>query len=289
MSRRGPIAPKAALSARVNACFPALVAAALQLQGSALATEPVQVQDHGDGRHTLSAVVQDTNDPADGLAAITPEAVRLCGARQPHFGRYRFEALAPLAGSGAPGGESLLYEQDITCHDAPQEMSMTIAAPVPPAPDSPPDEDDAATIHAHTRAYFLAKESADADAAYRLLSTEMASYATPREWEESRASVNAQMGPGAQTNLLRLTWYDNPAGAPTPGRYAAVDYEVTYPSRGFTCGYVMWLRQADGGYLLVREEEGQATPDIVADLPPEQIAAIRAQLHCRDQGTQPAP
>lgn len=110
----------------------------------------------------------------------------------------------------------------------------------------------------------------------------MASYATPEAWAATRSTFNAKVGPGAETNLARITWYDNPTNAPVQGRYAAVDYGVTYPSRGFTCGYVVWLRQADGGYLIVREEESQATPDNIANLSLGQVANMRVQLQCRD-------
>ncbi|MGY1457922.1 DUF4019 domain-containing protein [Luteimonas sp. A534] len=252
------------------------------LSATAIAGEAVQVQDHGDGRYTLSTVVHGTMDPGEGLVAITPEALTTCGARFPHFGKYRFEAWSQLGASDTPGPESLRYSHDITCHDAPQETIETASMPVPPAPDSPPTEDDAAIINALTLAYFTAKENADADAAYQLLSPEMASYATPEEWAATRSAFNAKVGPGAETRLVRTTWYDNPANAPSLGRYVAVDYGVTYPSQGFTCGYVMWLRQADGGYLIVREEKAQVTPDNVAGLSPEQVASMRAQLMCRD-------
>jgi hypothetical protein len=110
----------------------------------------------------------------------------------------------------------------------------------------------------------------------------MASYATQEAWAATRSAFNTKVGPGARPNVSRITWYDNPSGAPIPGRYAAADYGVAYPSNGFTCGYVMWLRQADGGYMVVREEEAQVTPDSVAKLSAEQVANMRVQLRCRD-------
>lgn len=260
----------------------AVLLTAPTLQASASAGEGVQVENHGDGRYTLSTVLSGTSDPVHGVVAITPEAIAVCGELFPHFGAYRFEARSPMAGIGEPGPESLNYAHDITCHDAPQEELATLSAPVPPAPDSPPTEVDAAVVQALTRAYFQAKETADPDAAYTMLSQEMASYASPEAWAANRSALNAKLGPGAETTVARITWYDNPANAPALGRYAAVDYGVSYPSNGFTCGYVVWLRQADGAYLVVREEEAQVTPDSIVNLSPEQVAGMRAQLQCRD-------
>lgn len=256
--------------------------AALMPHAPASAGDEVHVQDHGDGRYTLSSVLAGTSDPAQGLLAITPGAVALCDGLFPHFGRYRFEAQNPIEGQSDAGPASLEYAQDISCHDTPQDRQDTSSAPVPAAPDSPPTDEDAEAVRALTLAYFQAKEAADARAAYALFSSEMASYATPETWAATRSAFNAKVGPGAETDLARITWYDNPANAPVHGRYAAVDYGVAYPSQGFTCGYVVWLRQADGGYLIVREEEAQATPDIVASLSPEQVASMRTQLQCRD-------
>lgn len=256
--------------------------ASLTLQAPAMAADGVHVLDQGDGRYTLSTSLAGTDDPDRGALAITPEAVALCGDLFPHFGRYRFKARAPLDGQDGPDSTSLEYAQEITCRDVPQQRPETISAPVPPAPESPPTEADSDVIRALTLTYLRAKDTADGDAAYALRSNEMASYRTPEAWAATRDAFNAQVGPGAQPNVARITWYDNPAGAPVPGRYAAADYGVAYPSHGFTCGYVMWLRQADGGYLIVREEEAQITPDDVAHLSAEQVASMRVQVRCRD-------
>src|SRR5690606_34915277 len=151
-----------------------------------------------------------------------------------------------------------------------------------PAPSTPPTREDADLIRELTLAYLQAKGTADADATYAMLSNEMASYAGPKAWKEARSALNAKLGPGADPAVVRITWYDDPQSAPTHGRYAAADYRVDYPNEAFICGYVLWLRQWDGGYLVVREEEGQAPPEVIAGLSPEQRHAMRAQLQCRD-------
>src|SRR3546814_14048644 len=92
-----------------------------------------------------------------------------------------------------------------------------------------------------------------------MLSSELASYASPAAWKETRSALNARLGAGAEAAVVRLTWYDDPQNAPTHGRYAAADYRVDYPNEAFACGYVVWLRQSDGGYLVVRDEERAET------------------------------
>src|SRR3546814_13084087 len=88
--------------------------------------------------------------------------------------------------------------------------------------------------------YLQAKNTADADTVYAMLSSELASYASPAAWKETRRALNARLGAGAEAAVVRLTWYDDPQNAPTPGRYAAADYRVAYPNEAFACGSVVW-------------------------------------------------
>ena len=251
--------------------------------GAASAEERVAVTDHGGGHYTLTTTLAETVDPSHGQLAVVPTAEALCGDLHSHYGRYRFESTAPVVvPAQAQATAQLRYSQDIQCLDTPEAAAPTPANPVPPAPVTPPGEADAALIQRRTAEYLRAKVAADAGATYAMLSESMRSYGSPAEWVAARNTFNAKAGAGAVPTVLRLSWYDNPPSAPTPGRYVAADYRVDYPSTAFTCGYVVWLLQADGNYLVVREEEGRMTPDIMATLTPEQRLAVRAQLQCRD-------
>jgi hypothetical protein len=260
----------------------AALIALLALSSGAFATADVTVEDHGDGRFTLSMSLAGTDDPNEGALAIRPTADALCGERFPHFGRHRFESTAALAGQPGAAPPSLAYHQEITCADAPQTALATDNAPVPPAPAAPPTEADARDVRELTIAYLRSKAEGDTEAASAFMSREMAGYTTAVAWTTATRDFATRAGAGADPHVRRITWYDDPAGAPAPGRYAAADYNVAYPSGAFVCGYVMWLRQAAGGYLVVREEQGLATPDDVVGLTGEQLAAMRAQLQCRD-------
>lgn len=262
----------------------AVVAAVFAFPASVLAAD-IKVQAHGDDRYTLTAELEGTADPLHGQLMVGPKAQALCGRRHPHFGLHRFEGLEPVLTKRGKGVATLRYTQDIECRDTPQDAAAPpkALAVVPPAPDIPPTAADEAQVRERTLAYLRTRDIADAQAAFAMLSPEMLTYTTtPAAWREGRTAFNAQAGPGARAAVVRLTWYDNPQSAPILGRYVAADYRVDYPSRAFTCGYVVWLRQADGDYLVVREEESLGTPDIVARLTPEQTAQLRARLQCRD-------
>lgn len=267
-------------NARLAACMTTLL---LSVLGSASADEQVLVQAHGGGRYTLTTTLAATVDPTHGQLAIVPKAEELCGDLHPHYGEYRFESTAPaLPREPAQAAAELRYSQDIQCLETAEPASRQAADPVPPAPATPPTSADEALIRRRTTEYLMAKVAVDADAAYAMLSEAMRGYTSPSEWATARSAFNAKAGDGAAPTVVRLSWYDNPANAPTPGRYVAADYRVDYPSTAFTCGYVVWLLRGNGNYLAVREEEGQMTPDIMATLTPEQRSMVRAQLQCRD-------
>jgi hypothetical protein len=48
------------------------------------------------------------------------------------------------------------------------------------------------------------------------------------------------------------------------------------------CGYVVWRRQRDGSFQLVREEQNIVERASAPDMTPEKLAQIRSSLGCRE-------
>jgi hypothetical protein len=151
-----------------------------------------------------------------------------------------------------------------------------------PAPETPPTPEDERTVRGNTLAYLAAKDSGDFDKAHALFGEEMASMMLPGNWREPRTAFNKAMGLPQRREVVRITWYDNPAAASRPGRYVAADFRGDYDHPGFYCGYVVWYLEPDGIYRIVREEEGQMTEEIAGKVAPADLAATRAQIGCRD-------
>lgn len=245
------------------------------------AQEAVEVRALPDDRYELSVTLGATTNPAHGQQVLMPKAQELCGARHPRLGNYRFESQAPLVNDARPAETSLRFVQELDCADSPEE-AVARETTVPPAPKTPPTTEDEANIRAWTLDYLAAKDAGDFDRAYARFAPTMAGFMSPESWRVPRSAFNAAADGKAEREIIRLTWYDDPVGAPTPGRYVAADYRAQYPSQAFYCGYVVWLRQHDGGYLIVREEEGQAKPEIAAGISEEQRHSLRSALSCRD-------
>lgn len=240
--------------------------------------EAVQARQLDKNQYELTVTLAGTTDPSQGLPHVEPKAIELCGALQPRYGKYRFQADEPLVAGGAA---SLVFTQQVECVAA----SNSASAPeheIPPAPETPPTPKDEADVRARTLAYLETKDKGDFDAAFAMFSPGTAAFMTDDNWRTPRAKFNTVAGANPEREVIRITWYDDPPGAPMPGRYAAADYRARYASSAFYCGYVMWLRQADGGYLILREEEGQALPELLAKTTPDQLPDLRVQLGCRD-------
>ena len=206
---------------------------------------------------------------------LLPVAEQLCAGRRAQLGRYRFESQAPLA-PGADSAALQTFTQQVACG-----ASHTVVH-VARAPKTPPTPQDEQTIRTDTLRYLAAKDRGDFDAAYALLGSELADIFSNGSSRAARTEFNAAAGLPDNREVVRLTWYDDPAGAPQPGRYVAADYRGDYPHAGFYCGYVVWHLQPDGSFRIVREEEAHMPDKIAKKFSPEELAAARAQVQCRD-------
>lgn len=239
----------------------------------------VEVKPLPGGRFELTVTVPDTTQPGKGQAMLMPKAMELCGARELQLGAYKFKSIAPMAGTGSTLATSLVFTQEMQCGAA-----TTVAAVVPAAvraPATAPTANDEADIRSRTLAFLSAKDRGDFDAAIAMFSATTGAMLTEENWRSPRRAFNASAGMPLQQQVVRVTWYDDPAGV-EPGRYVAADYSASHANAAFYCGYVMWRLQPDGGYRIVREEEGQMKPSEAALVATGEMAAARAQLGCRD-------
>jgi hypothetical protein len=84
-----------------------------------------------------------------------------------------------------------------------------------------------------------------------------------------------------QRELKKVTIYRSSQSG-TPGTYAAVDFTGRYANADTYCGYLVWSEQADGSFLLMREEENYIYNATAARLTAEQRAKMRGVFRCVD-------
>ncbi|WP_165967454.1 DUF4019 domain-containing protein [Luteimonas aestuarii] len=259
------------------------VGVAMVVSGSHALAQDVQSIPRGENGYELRIELGGVTSLEDAQEALWPHAQRLCGDRAVQYGQYRYDAIAPLAGTGTDGDRAghMALVQALECvgdaglHE--QEAPAFVPAPlVPPTP-----EDEAAVRDLSVNYLSAVDEDRFADA-FAMMSPSFRPIMAQGNWRETRGAFNSKVESQAVRQIVRLTWYDDPAGAPTPGRYVAADYRGDHAGGAFYCGYLVWLLQADGSYRLVRSEEGMLSGEEARRIPAGMRATVRAQLQCRD-------
>lgn len=161
-------------------------------------------------------------------------------------------------------------------------LAAAVAALPPQAGDAIPDEATQRAALDQTRAYFDAKDGGQYDRAYALIAPSMRSYLTRDLYASESARFNAEAGRAEERRVMRLTWYRDPPDAPAPGLYVAADYRSRFPNIYLHCGYLMWHREPDGRFRLVREEQSFIDKGMAARTPPEQLQGLERQFGCVD-------
>lgn len=158
--------------------------------------------------------------------------------------------------------------------------ALLLMAPLPEQVGRAPEGVSAAEVVAQTEAYFAAKDRGDADASYKRLAPSVQAYLPPDLWKANLAKFNAEAGKPGGREIARLTWYDNPPEAREPGLYVAADFTGRYSRVALMCGYVMWHRESDGSFRIVREEQNVLDTETAARLAPERRAPLERQFGC---------
>lgn len=134
-------------------------------------------------------------------------------------------------------------------------------------------------IKQQTYDYFSAKDRGELEKAYSFF--EQPAITPFNSWGPELTSFNKLSGTVIAREIKKISWYNNPPGAPE-GLYGAVDFESKFRNINIHCGYVVWHLQSDGMFKLVREEEGHIDKETEKKIPPSQIDTIKkTQLQCR--------
>ncbi|MFT4254701.1 MAG: DUF4019 domain-containing protein [Caulobacter sp.] len=79
---------------------------------------------------------------------------------------------------------------------------------------------------------------------------------TPEEFSARLKAFNRLAGPVRERRILKITWTKDPARAPAPGVYVAVDLAGWFANIDRHCGYVvLYQKPSGGGFTVMRSEE----------------------------------
>ncbi|WP_374583075.1 DUF4019 domain-containing protein [Pseudoduganella sp.] len=161
-------------------------------------------------------------------------------------------------------------------------LQAALVAPKPSAA-APwkPTASQKARVEELSRAYFADKDAQRYREAWTRLAAAARQEFSFEEWRNAAAGAAAKAGAVRQRDLKKVTIYRSSQGG-TPGTYAAVDFTGRFANADTYCAYLVWSEQADGSFLLVREEENYIYKATEAQLTPEQRSKMRGVYRCVD-------
>jgi hypothetical protein len=77
---------------------------------------------------------------------------------------------------------------------------------------------------------------------------------TPAEWRRAMEESAAKLGKRLSRTLRRVVWYENPANAPLPGLYAAVEFDSAFENSGKHFRFVILHSQNGEPFKVMRSE-----------------------------------
>lgn len=168
-------------------------------------------------------------------------------------------------------------------------LALLLAAPAPEIiveqarePSWRPSAADNRAVLAATRSWFAARDQARYGDAYAMLSEGMKAAAPFEDWREAARRFGEKAGTVRDRRITRLSWYVDPPSAPAPGLYVAADFSADFADLEFVCGYVVWHREADGAWRVVREEQNILDRADARAVNALDRPRLRERMGCRD-------
>jgi len=161
------------------------------------------------------------------------------------------------------------------------QQSLAPAKPAGAAPAWQPTSTQKARVEELSKAYFADKDAARYRQAWERMGPGMQKQWTFEQWRDASADSMARAGAMQQRELRKVTIYRSSQSG-TPGTYAAVDFTGRTANADTYCAYLVWTEQADGSFLLLREEENFIYNATSARLTSDQRNKMRNVYHCTD-------
>lgn len=237
----------------------------------------INVQRTGDNGYQLTLTSYRSSNVTAGQEELMPKAAELCAPRSASFGRYSFDMTEQVAGASDKPG-MLVLRQDVECgaaaSAAPSAAAQTSAAP------GMATAEQVRRVEQQSRLYFDARDQGEYSRAYEVLAARAKQTTSFEAWKGIKQAFNAKAGAAQQRTITKITWYRNPPQV-EPGLYAAVDFTSKFAEIDIHCGFLAWREQADGQFVLVREEENYIDKQTQEKLKPGDIEKVRQQFRCK--------
>lgn len=156
---------------------------------------------------------------------------------------------------GAVLAGSLMLASATGAAQAPASKMREVNLTTDSAPGWLPSEELEATALQTLARFFSFDDSGNSKEAYSMLNPGTRDILSFDVFEKDRGEFRAQAGKLRQRRIIKVTWTKDPANAPHPGVYAAVDASATFEGIDRQCGYVILYQAPQGGPFSVMRTE----------------------------------
>jgi Protein of unknown function (DUF4019) len=138
---------------------------------------------------------------------------------------------------------------------APNPKVRVVNVTADSAPGWLPSTDQARAATDAVLGYLAARDAGHAEAAYAMLEDDDKALQPFSDFSRDLASFNSRAGVVSERRIVTVTWTKDPAEAPKPGVYAAIDVISRFANIDRDCGYVVVYQSPAGGPFRVTREE----------------------------------
>jgi hypothetical protein len=124
------------------------------------------------------------------------------------------------------------------------------------------------------KAYLGAKDGDQLEVAYRMLAPGNQALQTQEQYSSEQKALYQRSGPVEERRYVKVTWTKDPAQAPGPGIYVAMDLVTRFARAQRSCGYLVLFQPPGGGpFKIAREETNTFFDDDAAEIEKRQSRA----------------
>jgi hypothetical protein len=147
---------------------------------------------------------------------------------------------------------------------APSNAPATINITSDSAPGWLPSERQRQDVIKSVGNYLSALDEGRYDGAYAMMAEGNKRAVPFQQFVDGSQAFHARSGALKQRSILKVTWTKDPAAAPQPGIYAAIDVASRYESVDRHCGYVVLYQKNDGDNFQVMRREANFIDNAMA-------------------------
>lgn len=133
----------------------------------------------------------------------------------------------------------------------PREVNITSDS----APGWLPSEAEDSKVLAAAKLYYSTVDSGDYRRAYEMMAPINQQSIPYKQFVTNGQDFQTKSGKVIERRILKVTWTKDPANAPFPGIYAAIDIAGRFANIDRYCGYIVLYQKTEGDeFKLMREE-----------------------------------